>query len=140
MGTRCFLIGKVVIPLSSDPLTRGNVIHFGICPKPLQQSKCIGIFFQCIHGMLGVVQIPECNGTGGAGLGAGGLVSVLFDLTPTLYISPIFGSLIAVKAKTAFFDRAAKQAVITVFPVPPLPLMIVSCFILINLLFFRTVE
>ena len=36
-------------------------------------------------------------------------------------------------AMTLFFDKTASDAVNTVFPVPPFPLMITICFILISL-------
>ena len=55
--------------------------------------------------MVGIVEIPEGDGTGGTGLGAGGLIGIFFDFFLPVQMRLVFCRLVPMKTEAAFFNH-----------------------------------
>ena len=62
------------------------VIDFRSRSDPLQKSECKWVLYEFGDFMLGIIQVPEGNSLGRAGLCAGGNIFTLFNLPPVLGI------------------------------------------------------
>jgi len=107
----------IIIPGPADPLTAGKIVYLGIDAQSFQQSESLGVFGPAavpvvglrdlVHGMIGVIQIAESNGSRRTGLGTGGLVLVFLQFPPSLHIGLFLGQLVAMDAKAALLDDPA---------------------------------
>jgi len=111
-----FIFG-VVVAGPADPITVGHIVDLGIDAQSFQQPEYFRIFGFAAMAVIGtsnfmncvlrVVQVTEGDGSGRAGLSAGGLILILCHFPSSLNIGLFFGQLVTMDAKAALFDNTA---------------------------------